>query len=61
LSGLPDEIREPRYRLVFEYAEAVADMSEERDVELAAGLHRAEQDVAGSPSREYIGGIVKKK
>lgn len=47
LSGLPDEQRERRYWLLCGYSEAVAQISEERDVELDAGLHQAEQDIAG--------------
>ena len=50
MSGLPDEVREERDRLLGWYAEAVAEIAEEGDVELAAGLHQAEQDVTGLAS-----------
>lgn len=47
--GLTDEVRERWERCGTWHAQPVSEVAVERDAELAAGLHEAEQDVAGGP------------
>ena len=56
--GLPDEVGKRRDDDGAWDMQAVAEVAEERDLELAAGLHETEHDVARGVNRAgFVGGF----